>query len=264
MNLNFEFLIFYALVISGVVVLFDLLFLARKRAKANFSVKKMPPIVDYSRSFFPVLLVVFSLRSFLFEPFRVPSGSLEPTLFVGDFILTNKFSYGLRLPFLHKTIVPLGTVNHGDIVVFHYPPDPSIYYIKRVIGLPGDHLSYINKILYVNGTPAPQTFEKNTLDYDNYGFSWDVVQKQENFLGIQHGIYQIPTKPAEDFKDLVVPPGKYFMMGDNRDDSSDSRAWGFVPDENIVGKATLIWLSWDSRANWSHKIRWNRIGTRIH
>jgi signal peptidase I len=204
------------------------------------------------------------LRSFLFEPFRIPTGSLEPTLLAGDFILVNKFDYGIRLPVAHTKIIPTGELKRGDIIVFRYPPNPSIDYIKRLIGLPGDHISYIDKILYVNGKKIPQQFEKNAVDYGDDGLSWDVEQKQEDFFGVKHSIYQIPTRPDDDFKDLVVPPGMYFAMGDNRDDSADSRYWGFVPDKNIIGKASVIWMSWDSRANLLHKIRWDRIGTIIH
>ncbi|EKD54976.1 MAG: signal peptidase I [uncultured bacterium] len=259
MNFNFELILFYALLVCGVIALFDILFLAKKRG-----VKKQPIVIEYARSFFPILLIVFLLRSFLYEPFRIPSGSLEPTLLIGDFILVNKFDYGIRLPVIHKKIYPVGDLKHGDIIVFRFPPKPSIDYIKRVVGLPGDRISYVNKVLYVNGKEAPQIFQKNTTDQSEDGSTWNVVQKQENLLGVQHSIYQIPDRLGDDFKDLVVPPGMYFAMGDNRDDSADSRYWGFVPDANIIGKASVIWMSWDSNADFLHKIRWNRIGSLIH
>jgi signal peptidase I len=262
MNLNFELILFYATLICGVFALLDVIFFAKKRAAAKQD--KMPLIFDYARSFFPVLLVVFLLRSFLYEPFRIPSGSLKPTLLVGDFILVNKFDYGIRLPVIHKKIYSIGDIKRGDIIVFRYPPDPSVDYIKRVIGLPGDHISYIDKILYVNGKKIPQTFVQNATDQGDDGSSWDVVQKEEDLFGIKHAIFQISEKSNDDFKDVLVPAGMYFAMGDNRDDSADSRYWGFVPDENIIGKASVIWMSWDGDADLLHKIRWNRIGTLIH
>ncbi len=259
MNFNFELILFYATLISGVIYLIDVIFFARHR-----KTEKMPVIIDYARSFFPVLLIVFLLRSFLYEPFRIPSGSLEPTLLVGDFILVNKFDYGVRLPVVHRKIIPVGELKHGDIIVFRYPANPSLDFIKRVIGLPGDRISYIDKVLYVNGKKIPQEFEKNTIDHGPDDSSWSVVQKQEDLLGVKHAIFQIPERPSHDLKDIVVPPGMYFAMGDNRDDSADSRFWGFVPDKNIIGKASAIWMSWDGNADWLHKIRWRRIGSVIH
>ncbi len=258
MNFNFELILFYAVVISGVISLFDIFFLAKKRQRAHK--KKMPIIIDYARSFFPVLLLVFLLRSFLYEPFRIPSGSLKPTLDVGDLILVNKFDYGIRLPVIHKKIYLLGEPKRGDIMVFRCPYKPSVDFIKRVIGLPGDHISYINKTLYVNGQKALQQFVKNTTDRDDSGMNIDVIEKQEDFFGVKHAIYQMQNHPNDDVKDIVVPQGMYFVMGDNRDGSADSRYWGFVPDENIVGRAKLIWMSWDG---FKYTIRWSRIGKSI-
>src|SRR5947209_3751429 len=143
MNFNFEKILFYVTVVCGLIILLDLIFFAGKRKKSE--TKELPVLVDYARAFFPILLIVFLLRSFLYEPFRIPSGSLKPTLLVGDFILVNKYNYGIRLPVIHKKIVPIGDLKHGDIIVFRYPPNPSIDYIKRVIGLPCDHISYIDK-----------------------------------------------------------------------------------------------------------------------
>ncbi len=259
MNFDFERILFYLVVISGVISLFDMLFLARKRHQAG--IKKYPVIIDYARSFFPVLVAVFLLRSFLFEPFRIPSGSLEPSLLVGDFILVNKFDYGVRLPVLHNKIINYGEPARGDIVVLHWPPNPSVLFIKRVIGLPGDHISYINKQLYVNGHQIPQEFDKNAIDYDDSGASFNVVQKTEDLLGVKHDIYQIPTRDSFDYRDIVVPPDMYFVMGDNRDISADSRYFGFAPKDNIVGKAVMVWMSWDSI---SHSLRFDRIGKRVH
>lgn len=259
MNFNFELILFYATVICGVIALFDRLFLAKKRSS-----EKLPIIIDYARSFFPILLIVFLFRSFLYEPFRIPSGSLKPTLLEGDFILVNKFDYGIRLPVIHKTIYKIHEPLRGDIIVFRWPPNPSYDFIKRVIGVPGDHISYINKILYVNGHEMPQTFMKEASDFDQTGNTFNVTQKEENLLGVKHAIFQNPNVTITDFKDIVVPQGMYFAMGDNRDNSADSRYWGFIPEENIVGKAILVWMSWNSSGNLAHKIRWDRLGTLIH
>lgn len=258
MNFNFELILFYAVLISGIISLIDILFLAKKRKQAKD--KKMPMIIDYARSFFPVLLLVFILRSFLFEPFRIPTGSLKPTLNVGDLILVNKYNYGIRLPVIHKKIFNMDEPKRGDIMVFRCPYNPSVDFIKRVIGLPGDHIKYLDKTLYVNGQKAPQQFVKDTTDRDDSGIMVNVRQKEEDFLGIKHDIYQVADHPNDDFKEIVVPEGMYFVMGDNRDMSADSRYWGFVPDENIVGRARLIWMSWDG---YDYKVRWNRIGKSI-
>ena len=239
MNFNFELILFYATLICGVISLFDIIFLASVRQKNN--TEKMPIIIEYARSFFPVLLLVFLLRSFLFEPFRIPSGSLKPTLLVGDFILVNKFDYGVRLPVIHKKIYPVNEIKHGDIIVFRYPANPSVDFIKRVIGLPGDKISYINKVLYVNGKQMPQEFQKDTQDQGPDDTSWNVVQKQEDLFGIKHAIYQAPDRASDDLKDIVVPPGMYFAMGDNRDRSCDSRYWGPVEAKYLKGKAWFIY-----------------------
>lgn len=257
MNFNFELIFFYAIVISGLIALVDILFLAPKRKLKNL--KKLPLIIDYARSFFPILFLVFSVRSFAYEPFRIPSGSLKPTLLIGDFILVNKFEYGIRLPITHTKLFSIGEPQRGDIVVFREPPTESRDLIKRVIGVPGDHITYKEKILYINGREIPQQFEKYTTDEEDNAGPWDVVQKNENLFGVAHRIYQIPGKENDDF-DVVVPNGKYFMMGDNRDDSADSRSWGFLPEENIIGKATRVWMSIDTP---KHPIRWNRIGEKI-
>lgn len=257
MNFDFELLIFYALALSGIIVLLDVIFFAPKRKKQQST--KMNFIIEYARSFFPVLLFVFALRAFVFEPFRIPSGSLKPTLLVGDFILVNKFDYGIRLPVLHTKIFAMNEPKRGDIVVFREPPTESRDLIKRVIGIPGDNISYKDKVLYINGNIVSQQFEKYSTDQDEDLPPWTVVQKQENLFGVNHGIYQIPSRDNDDFE-VVVPEGKYFMMGDNRDDSADSRSWGFLPEENIIGKATRVWMSVDSL---KHPIRWERIGEKI-
>lgn len=259
---NFELILFYATLITGLIALADLLYFKKRRQKKQGAgdSAKVPAIIDYAKSFFPVLLIVFLLRSFLAEPFRIPTGSLEPTLLAGDFILVNKFDYGIRLPVIHKKLFGKGEVKRGDIMVFRWPPNPSYNFIKRVIGLPGDKISYINKELYVNGEKVPQTFLTESMVHgDNQDYR--ALEKEENLLGIKHHIYINPERTSRDFHDVVVPPGMYFVMGDNRDDSADSRYWGFVPDENIVGKAMVVLLSWDSADT---AIRFKRIGKMVH
>lgn len=268
MNLNFELILFYATIISAVIALFDRLFLAKKR-KQRFAAAhpgksmddiKLPWLIDYAYAFFPVLLLVFLLRSFWYEPFRIPSGSLEPTLLIGDFILVNKYDYGVRLPVVHKKIFKVSEPKRGDIVIFRWPPNPSVDFIKRVIGVPGDTISYVNRVLYVNGQKIPQELQSRVISPDPEDRSVTRLQQKEDLMGVSHEIYQNPSKPSQDFKDIHVPAGMYFVMGDNRDDSADSRFWGFVPDENIVGKATRVWMSWNST---DHKVRWKRIGDKI-
>ncbi len=251
-------LILFALVfVSGALSLLDIAVLTPIRRK--YGITKMPLYSEYARSFFPVLLLVFSLRSFAYEPFRIPSGSLKPTLLVGDFILVNKYAYGIRLPVLHTKLVSLSEPKRGDIVVFREPGLESRDLIKRVIGLPGDHISYTDKILSINGETIPQSFVKFDTDQNDATASWQVSQKHEDLLGIKHDIYQIPAANDDDF-DTVVPDGEYFMMGDNRDDSADSRAWGFLPEKNIIGKATHVIVSFDSL---HHPVRWMRTFEKI-
>ncbi len=266
---NFELILFYATVVTGIFYLLDQFWLSKVRGKNA----PLPIWIDYARSFFPILLIVFLLRSFLFEPFRIPSPSLEPTLLTGDFILVNKFAYGLRLPVTHNNLIKIGAPARGDIMVFRWPPNPSVYFIKRVIGLPGDTIDYVNKTLTVNGQVIPQAFVRNTIAYDVSGEKMPVTEKQENLLGVHHDIYLNADRTSHDYTHIVVPPGMYFLMGDNRDDSADSRYWGFVPDKNVVGKASLVWMSWRNSAEMADKpspqryldrIRFSRIGTLIH
>ena len=251
--MSFALFLLLLLVVTGLVCLVDLLLLKNKRAKDS----KEPWWVEYSVSFFPVILIVFLLRSFLFEPFKIPSGSMIPTLLVGDFILVNKFAYGIRLPVINRKIVQIGTPERGDVMVFRYPEDPSLDYIKRVVGLPGDRISYENKRVSVNGRPVPVKQMDDYLSRERMQFS----RRYTETLGArEHEILleeDAPTYTSQGRSfpysgnctyntagmTCTVPPGHYFMMGDNRDNSSDSRVWGFVPDENIVGKAFFIWLN---------------------
>jgi len=230
------------------------------RATLEASILRQPTWIEYSGSFFPVIAIVFFVRSFLFEPFKIPSASMEPTLISGDFILVNKFTYGVRLPLLKKTIIHVSEPKRGDVMVFRYPVDPSMDYIKRVVGLPGDKIAYKNKHLTINGQKLPYEALK---DYQDAERPLDLVpQFLENLSGVKHKIltardprggHPNPDFPMRDMcvydndstEDFTcsVPAGHYFMMGDNRDNSADSRYWGFVPDENIVGKAVGIWMN---------------------
>ena len=256
--MNFELILSIAVIVSGAITVVDWLFWAPRRKKKNHA--NASQIIEYARSFFPILLLVLLLRSFLAEPFRIPSGSEKPDLLIGDFIVANKFAYGIRLPVVHTKMLSIGEPKRGDVVVFLWPRDPSTYFIKRVVGLPGDVVSYKDKILTVNGIPATQTSLGESADHDHKGQAkWPVLVQQEDLLGIKHPIYIRPDQPSDNFS-LQVPPGNYFMMGDNRDNSYDSRYWGFVPEKDLVGKAMWIFFSWDSEHN---RVRWHRIGARI-
>lgn len=251
--MNFALILLILSVISGAIYLADVLFWKKKRKPEQ----KPARLIEYSRSFFPVFFTVLLLRSFLMEPFRIPSGSLEPTLMIGDFVLVNKFAYGVRLPVWEKDVINIANPKTGEIAVFRWPPDPSMDFIKRVIGVPGDKVRYHNKVLTINGVEMKQTFVEYTIDES----SGNTVSKyRENLNGIEHDIYVRPDVTAMDI-DVTVPAGQYFMMGDNRDDSADSRFWGFVSDEYLRGKAVLIWMSWNAKT-WT--VRWNRIGRMIH
>lgn len=251
--MNFALILVILSFVSGVIYLLDILFWAKKR-----NAQQQPnKIIEYARSFFPVFFIVLLLRSFLVEPFRIPSGSLEPTLLVGDFVAVNKFAYGLRLPVVEKKVIPIADPKTGQIAVFRWPPEPSYDYIKRVIGTPGDKVSYHNKVLTVNGKEAKQTFVEYTVDESS---GRPVAKYKEELNGVVHNIFVRPDLPAVDF-DVVVPEGNYFMMGDNRDDSADSRFWGFVPDSYLRGKAFLVWMSWNGKTD---SVRWSKIGSLIH
>jgi signal peptidase I len=229
---------------------------------------------------------VLVIRAFIFEPFRIPSDSMMPTLLDGDFIIVNKFAYGLRLPVVDKKIVSVGEPQRGDVVVFHWPRDPSINYIKRLAGLPGDHVRIENDQLIVNGDPVPVALDKRFDDgcYHNMRLSTEVLGKHRHHTLSCLTPYEIQSEPSascerrmnvnyqcvepqelardrNDYPEVVVPPGYYYMIGDNRDNSSDGRVWGFVPDSYLVGKATVIWFNWDLHRSGGPK--WSRIGHRI-
>ncbi|MFO1355909.1 MAG: signal peptidase I [Gammaproteobacteria bacterium] len=214
-----------------------------------------PVVVEYARSFFPVLLLVLVVRSFLFEPFRIPSSSMMPTLLTGDFIFVNKYTYGLRLPVLNTKIVDIGEPRRGDVIVFRLPADPSTNYIKRLVGLPGDTIRYANDHLVINGQPVPDELRGIYNDELQPGS----ILLQEQLGSVSHQILLIPGGAGRGDGTFVVPPGHYFMMGDNRDNSQDSRFIGPIPEANIVGRAVRIWMNWDFRS----MPRWGRIGGRI-
>ncbi|KTD45348.1 Signal peptidase I [Legionella quinlivanii] len=247
--MNFALLLVVLSLISGLIYLLDILFWQKKRSAGE----KPNKIIEYSRSFFPVFFIVLLLRSFLVEPFRIPSGSLEPTLLVGDFLAVNKFAYGLRIPVWEKKVIPVSNPKTGEIAVFRWPPNPGFDYIKRVIGVPGDTISYHNKVLTINGKLMKQSFVEYTTD-ESSGKA--VAKYQENLNGVNHDIFIRPDVAATDFE-VTVPAGQYFMMGDNRDDSADSRFWGFVSDEYLRGKAFLVWMSWNGKTD---SLRWSKIG----
>ncbi|MDB6061085.1 MAG: lepB [Verrucomicrobiaceae bacterium] len=209
---------------------------------ANAAFVAERPIAEYSRSFFPVLAVVLILRSFVVEPFQIPSSSMVPTLEVGDYILVNKFSYGLRVPVLKTKILDVGKPQRGDVVVFYPPHKKNVYFIKRLVGLPGDHIQYRHKVLYINGDKAEQTFLARLLPMQGTELA------SEKLGPVEHNIHKQMDSYNEiaDNVDVVVEPGHYFFMGDNRDNSADSRFWGQVPEQEIVGKAFAVWMHWES------------------
>jgi signal peptidase I len=222
--------------------------------------------VEYARAFFPVILIVFLIRSFVVEPFRIPSGSMLPSLYIGDFILVNKFSYGIRLPVANTKIMDTGRPRRGDVMVFRFPGNPSINYIKRVVGVPGDHILYKEKRLYINGNPIEASNGRPYFFASGGDGQGEGLRLMENLDGVRHDILTT-DRPDTPLPEIVVPDGEYFVMGDNRDHSNDSRYWGFVPDQNLVGKAFLIWFSWnmvDQNKWFWQRIVWDRIGDTIH
>jgi len=262
--------------VTGVIWALDRLLWANGRARAapgkradmpdRASVPaKEPAYVEYAKAFFPVILIVFLLRSFVVEPFRIPSGSMLPSLFIGDFILVSKFSYGIRLPVINKKIIALSEPHRGDVLVFRFPGDESINYIKRVVGLPGDRIVYEGKKLYVNGQLMPQTGGAPYTLRQGGEMTYELMRLRENLDGVEHDILLSGRADATP-PPFTVPAGQYFVMGDNRDHSNDSRYWGYVPEQNLVGKAFLIWFSWDSSASdawfWQ-RVVFSRIGSTI-
>jgi len=285
MSWNFALILFLLLVLTGLVSLVDLVWLRparrrrvqavlaspelavagaggdpgidQRREQAQAEAERAPWWVEYAVSFFPVILFVFVLRSFVVEPFRIPSGSMLPTLESGDLIVVNKFSYGIRLPVLDTKVIATGSPQRGDVMVFRYPVDPQVDYIKRVVGLPGDRIAYQDKKLYVNGQEVQRRRDGDYFEPDRVAYT---AQYQEQLGDVEHRIL-LDERRSQDVGPIwrfpgsenceylsngvrcTVPEGSYFVMGDNRDNSLDSRYWGFVPDGNIVGKAFFIWMN---------------------
>lgn len=260
MDIDFSLVLLVLVAISGVIALYDRLVNAKHRKQSSdklrsasnadteamqktiAGVEQEPILVEYAKSFFPVLLIVLVLRSFLVEPFQIPSGSMIPTLEIGDFILVNKFTYGLRLPVIGTKIVPMNEPKRGEVMVFIPPHDPR-YFIKRVVGLPGDTIRYENKVLSINGEPVQsEIVERVQIEISN-GMMQSGVLLNETLGEIEHYTQLIDLPIREGGRSVwVVPEGHYFMMGDNRDNSADSRVWGFEPEQDIVGKAFAIWM----------------------
>ena len=266
--MGFPAVLLLATVLTGIVWVVDALVLKKSRTGKSSE----PVVVEMARSFFPVILIVFVLRSFLYEPFKIPSESMVPTLVVGDFILVNKFTYGIRLPVINKKIVDVGLPKRGDIMVFRYPENPGLDFINRVVGIPGDKIVYKNKRLMINDQPVvTEQLDSQTRVDDRLVFqSYDVIREKlgekphisyldPRAQGVRlGGVREFPNRANCAYNDdqmaCTVPAGHYFMMGDNRDNSEDSRYWGFVPEDNIVGKAVLVWMNFGSM---------KRIGTSI-
>ena len=251
--MDFSLILVLLFVLSGLILLSDAAFLKRRRR----AISKEPLPIQYARSLLPVILIVLIVRSFVMEPFRIPSASMMPGLVDGDFIFVDKFSYGLRLPILHSKFLSTGQPQRGDVVVFRLPSDPSVHYIKRLIGLPGDRIIVRDNTIFINGARVPM---KRDGEYrGGYGFSGADIEI-ERIGERDHLIMLAKHRMSMDY-DSVVPPGNYFFMGDNRNDSEDSRfaQVGFVPDRNLDGRAILIWMNWQL-PGWPI---WHRFGTKI-
>jgi signal peptidase I len=268
MIFDFSFILVAATLLTGVVWGIDS-WLFKPQRMAAAAARGVPPeevrepiVVEYARSFFPVILIVLLIRSFLFEPFRIPSDSMMPTLLDGDFIFVNKYAYGLRLPVINTKIVGIGEPQRGDVIVFRLPRDPSTNYIKRLIGLPGDHVVVKDDRVFINGEAQPV---RTNGVYQGRGQSGErnpnARLATEQLGSVEHHLLFQDSRQPTDF-DQVVPEGHYLFMGDNRDNSQDGRfpQVGFVPERNLVGKAVRIWLNWD----WPDAPQWSRIGDPIH
>jgi len=268
MDIDMSLVLVCLVAISGAIWFFDRLFLSNVRAKAadKYSescdprvsileretelekILKEPVLTEYAKSFFPVLMFVLVLRSFLFEPFMVPTGSMIPTIKIGDFIVVNKFAYGLRLPVIGTKIFDVSDPQRGEIMVF-IPPHENKYYVKRVVGLPGDTIRYDNKVLTINGEPVNKEYYSDVeIQYGENSLSGTL--HEENLGAVSHFAQYIDLVPANRGRNSwIVPPGHYFMMGDNRDNSMDSRVWGVVSEDKIVGRAFAVWMHKDPGLN---------------
>lgn len=253
---DFPFFLTLAVLVTGVLSAMDVFYFAKRRGASA----AQPYIFEFARSFFLPLLAVWTIRSFLIQPYRVPTGSLEPTVMPGDFIAVKQYSYGVRVPVLRKKLVAVGEPKRGDIALFFWPVDEEKRFVKRVVGVPGDHVVYKNKTLTINGKAIAQTFIDEAMSEEPGQLPKRVLHYQEDLLGVKHDIYVRPDSMDTRTYDVTVPEGYYFMMGDNRDDSDDSRYWGMVPEANLIGQAFGVWMSWDSN---NSKFRWHRVGEGI-
>ena len=261
MSVDFALVFIVAAIVCGVIWLVDSFFLKPQRANLGGETAKEPLLVEYAKSFFPIIVIVLVFRSFLFEPFRIPSNSMVPTLLTGDFILVNKYSYGLRWPVLNKKFADTGSPKRGDVVVFRNPREPSKHYIKRLVGLPGDEIQYVNKRLTINGEEMGLSLESGAAVPSERvrcrsGRRDDVLL--EDLGSVTHEIRLTCAATRRHPTVFRVPEGQYFMMGDNRDNSQDSRfanEVGYIPEQYLVGKAVRIWMHWGSD--------WGRIGNKI-
>jgi len=258
MNIDFPFWLVTITIVSGCIVLADKLYCYFVYTKNGLPEPKMSKLIDYAKSFFPLLLFVLVLRSFLFEPFKVPTGSLEPTVMPGDFILSNKYTYGVKMPVWGTELIDMGKPKNGEIAIFRTPVDNKTWMVKRVIGVPGDKIDYVDKKFTVNGVPSNYKLLETSKDTNDGTRYWDVKIYEEEIFGAKHKIFINDKRFSSDFH-ITVPEGYYFMVGDNRDNSDDSRFWGFVPEHNFEGRAMLVWFSWD-QYDWKN-IRWSRSGT---
>jgi len=286
MNLDFPAFLVLASAVTGGIWLIDALIFAPRRHRRQLVAEsanaqgtaldaaggyKEPVLVEYARSFFPVIFAVLLLRSFVVEPFRIPSNSMMPTLLTGDFILVNKFAYGLRWPVLNSKFLAVGEPQHGDVVVFKYPQDGKTDYIKRIVGVPGDEVWYQDKTIYLNGKPQGQLPIGSYTGVGSGEGMTGARESLEDLDGVEHrvlvrpGVPDLPPGCRElAFGPIKVPEGHFFVMGDNRDNSNDSRCWGFVPEDNLVGKAFAIWMHWDGARDGFPPVAWDRLGDVIH
>jgi signal peptidase I len=259
MNFDYTALLALAAAVSGGLVLFDRFATARNGGATHSGpgARAVQQIYAYARALFPVILIVLLIRSFVFEPFRIPSASMMPGLVDGDFILVDKYSYGLRLPLLHTMILPIGHPQRGDVIVFRSPGEPGIDLIKRLVGLPGDHVAVRDNRVYINGALMP--LRPDGVYGGGFGFTGSALAL-ESFGKTSHVLMFAPDRWVTDF-DGMVPPGHYFFMGDNRNDSEDSRfpVVGFVPQEDLIGHARWIWFNWRI-PGWPN---FSRVGMRI-
>ncbi len=273
MNWDLATILVLLIVICSLILLYDRIFLASQRKITgdklldktdSLLAERIPFVVDLARSLLPVFVIVLFLRSFLVEPFRIPSGSMMPTLLIGDFILVNKFSYGINLPVINVKVVEVGKPQRGDVVVFRYPKDPSIPFIKRVVGLPGDLVEYnfATKMLYINDEQVAQDSIGRYVGVGSGSNMTGREQRLEYLPGAEHAILVLPEKTSYvPIKEWTIPEHEYFVLGDNRDNSKDSRFWGTVPEANLIGKAFFIWMNWDLK---NGGISWQRLGTPIN